>query len=231
MKSRGHVPHKCGPLAQYRSPLEFSLKQVMDKEGARLTAYSFTSPSGGVFSYTVENDSEPGGGIEEMEAWEADDAMGHLWDKASRRQVMQVVRALAKKLLLDLSPLSDSGIRRGTCRRVCLVDRAEIVRGGEWMQSSIHPEVSRIRPSRRVIGLVGGLRGLIGKAGVITPYPHVILNAAHECLLVFIDECSERMHTNEPRAAYCRGLEKIAEFPSPSSEDQGREGAESKAIS
>ncbi|CAM9953363.1 unnamed protein product [Scytosiphon promiscuus] len=60
--------------------------KVMDKEGARLTTYRFTSPSGGVFSYTVENDSEPGGGVEEMEAWEAEEASRDLWKKASRQQ-------------------------------------------------------------------------------------------------------------------------------------------------
>lgn len=60
----------------------------MDKEGARLTTYRFTSPSGGVFSYTVENDSEPGGGVEEMEAWEAEEASRDLRKKASRQQVM-----------------------------------------------------------------------------------------------------------------------------------------------
>lgn len=59
----------------------------MDKEGARLTTYRFTSPSGGVFSYTVENDSEPGGGVEEMEAWEAEEASRDMWKKASRQQV------------------------------------------------------------------------------------------------------------------------------------------------
>ncbi|CAM9566356.1 unnamed protein product [Ectocarpus fasciculatus] len=60
--------------------------KVMDKEGARLTTYRFTSPSGGVFSYTVENDSEPGGGVEEIEAWEAEEASRDLWKKASRQQ-------------------------------------------------------------------------------------------------------------------------------------------------
>eukprot|EP00752_Nemacystus_decipiens_P014281 g12701.t1 len=60
--------------------------KVMDKEGARLTTYRFTSPSGGVFSYTVENDSEPGGGVEEMEAWEAEEASRDMWKKASRQQ-------------------------------------------------------------------------------------------------------------------------------------------------
>lgn len=59
----------------------------MDKEGARLTTYRFTSPSGAVFSYTVENDSEPGGGVEEMEAWEAEEASRDMWKKASRQQV------------------------------------------------------------------------------------------------------------------------------------------------
>lgn len=59
----------------------------MDKEGARLTTYRFTSPSGGVFSYTVENDSEPGGGVEEMESWEAEEASRDMWKKASRQQV------------------------------------------------------------------------------------------------------------------------------------------------
>lgn len=62
--------------------------QVMDKEGARLTTYRFTSPSGGVFSYTVENDSEPGGGVEGMEAWEAEEASRDMWKKASVQQVM-----------------------------------------------------------------------------------------------------------------------------------------------
>lgn len=62
--------------------------QVMDKEGARLTTYRFTSPSGGVFSYTVENDSEPGGGVEEMEVWEAEEASRDMWKKASLQQVM-----------------------------------------------------------------------------------------------------------------------------------------------
>lgn len=61
--------------------------QVMDKEGARLTTYQFTSPSGGVFSYTVENNSEPGGGVEEMEAWEAEEASRDQWKKAARQQV------------------------------------------------------------------------------------------------------------------------------------------------
>ncbi|CAN0193774.1 unnamed protein product, partial [Hapterophycus canaliculatus] len=60
--------------------------KVMDKEGARLTTYRFTSPSGGVFSYTVENDSEPGGGVEEIEAWEAEEASRDLWKKESRQQ-------------------------------------------------------------------------------------------------------------------------------------------------
>ncbi|CAM9461081.1 unnamed protein product, partial [Ectocarpus sp. 13 AM-2016] len=60
--------------------------KVMDKEGARLTTYRFTSPSGGVFSYTVENDSEPGGGVEEIEAWEAEEALRDLWKKAARQQ-------------------------------------------------------------------------------------------------------------------------------------------------
>eukprot|EP00903_Cladosiphon_okamuranus_P006353 g6223.t1 len=60
--------------------------KVMDKEGARLTTYRFTSPSGGVFSYTVENDSEPGGGVEEMETWEAEEASRDMWKKASRQQ-------------------------------------------------------------------------------------------------------------------------------------------------
>lgn len=59
----------------------------MDKEGARLTTYRFTSPSGAVFSYTVENDSEPGGGVEEMEAWEAEEASRDMWKKASLQQV------------------------------------------------------------------------------------------------------------------------------------------------
>lgn len=59
----------------------------MDKEGARLTTYRFTSPSGGVFSYTVENDSEPGGGVEEMEAWEAEEASRDMWKKTARQQV------------------------------------------------------------------------------------------------------------------------------------------------
>lgn len=65
----------------------------MDKEGARLTTYRFTSPSGGVFSYTVENESEPGGGVEEMEAWEAEEASRDLWKKASRQQVSRFVGA------------------------------------------------------------------------------------------------------------------------------------------
>lgn len=60
----------------------------MDKEGARLTSYRFTSPSGGVFSYTVENDAEPGGGVEEMEAWEAEEALRDHWKNASRLQVI-----------------------------------------------------------------------------------------------------------------------------------------------
>lgn len=59
----------------------------MDKEGARLTTYRFTSPSGGVFSYTVENDSEPAGGVEEMETWEAEEALRDQWKKAARKQV------------------------------------------------------------------------------------------------------------------------------------------------
>lgn len=67
--------------------------QVMDKEGARLTTYRFTSPSGAVFSYTVENDSEPGGGVEEMEAWEAEEASRDLWKKAARQQVTKQIPA------------------------------------------------------------------------------------------------------------------------------------------
>lgn len=59
----------------------------MDREGARLTTFRFTSPSGGVFSYTVENISEPGGGVEEMEAWEAEEAARDMWKKTARQQV------------------------------------------------------------------------------------------------------------------------------------------------
>lgn len=70
-----------------------SFPQVMDKEGARLTTYRFTSPSGGVFSYTVENDSEPGGGVEEMEVWEAEEASRDMWKKASRQQVTSFSRS------------------------------------------------------------------------------------------------------------------------------------------
>lgn len=78
--------------AAFESPavltaLSLPCNQVMDKEGARLTTYRFTSPSGGVFSYTVENDSEPGGGVEEIEVWEAEEASRDLWKKASRQQV------------------------------------------------------------------------------------------------------------------------------------------------
>lgn len=65
----------------------YRANKVMDKEGARLTTYRFTSPSGGVFSYTVENDSEPAGGVEEMERWEAEEASRVLWKKAARQQV------------------------------------------------------------------------------------------------------------------------------------------------
>lgn len=59
----------------------------MDKEGARLTSYRFTSPLGGVFSYTVENDAEPTGGVEEIEAWEAEESSRELRRKAARQQV------------------------------------------------------------------------------------------------------------------------------------------------
>ncbi|CAM9439919.1 unnamed protein product, partial [Choristocarpus tenellus] len=48
---------------------------TMEKEGPRLTAYTFGSPLGGLFSYTVENASEPVGGVEEMEEWEAENAV------------------------------------------------------------------------------------------------------------------------------------------------------------
>lgn len=71
----------------HRSKSRDTVVQVMDKEGARLTTYRFTSPSGGVFSYTVENDSEPGGGVEEIEAWEAEEASRDLWKKTARQQV------------------------------------------------------------------------------------------------------------------------------------------------
>lgn len=63
----------------------------MDKEGARLTTYRFTSPSGGVFSYTVENYSEPGGGVEEMEACTAEEAVRDMWKKTSRQQVLLTI--------------------------------------------------------------------------------------------------------------------------------------------
>lgn len=59
----------------------------MDKEGARLTSYRFTSPLGGVFSYTVENDAEPTGGVEEIEAWEAEESSREMRRKAARQQV------------------------------------------------------------------------------------------------------------------------------------------------
>lgn len=65
----------------------------MDEEGARLTTYRFTSPAGGVFSYTIENDSEPGGGVTEMEKWEAEEAARDMWKKAARQQVSKRVKA------------------------------------------------------------------------------------------------------------------------------------------
>ena len=72
----------------------------MDKEGARLTTFQFTSPSGGVFSYTVENNSEPRGGVEEMEAWEAEEASRDQWKKAAREQV----RPKLPRIVIDTTP-------------------------------------------------------------------------------------------------------------------------------
>lgn len=79
----------------------------MDKEGARVTTFRFTSPSGGVYSYTVENDSEPRGGVEEMEAWEAEEALRDQLEKAARQQVTPSM------------VLREYSFKRPTCVRYC----------------------------------------------------------------------------------------------------------------